>query len=169
MIQLPSWKHPPPPSNSFVPESQQELYHLRCQSIENTFQEAKARGSSTQTQYLFENLSLLQRNIQDNFNARKRDLDSQYSANHTSHTANENLPPPKKTATRTKLPTKKHEDSVADDVRSSQAGSPLRPILKMIDINSWTGNIQPSRNRGPNQITRNQARTANAKARRKAP
>ncbi len=75
---------PPPPSESPIPESQQELYHRRSQSIENSFQETKSRGSSKQTQYIFEDLSLLQRNIRDNFGTRKRNLSSHYSEGNTS-------------------------------------------------------------------------------------
>jgi hypothetical protein len=56
---------PPPPSKSPIPESQQELYRLWSQSIENSFRETKSHACSNQSQYIFEDLGLLQRNIQD--------------------------------------------------------------------------------------------------------
>jgi hypothetical protein len=121
---------PPSPSKCPIPERQQELYRLQSQSIKNSFQETKPRGSSKHTQYIFEDLSLIQRNIQDNFGTRKRNLSSHYSDRHTSDD---------------------RKDSVANDTISSLASSPSRPPLKPIDTNSCTDGMQPIWNRGRNQ------------------
>ncbi len=104
-------------------------------------------------------------NIQDNFGTQKRNLDSQYL---DSVIANENLSTKKKYAIQKKLSADDPIDSVACDTIHSLASSLSRPPLIPLDINSRTDDMQPIWNRGPNQITRNQAWTANAKAKRKA-
>jgi hypothetical protein len=137
---------PLPPSKFPIPESQQELYCLQSQLIENSFQEKKSRASSKQPQYIFEDLSLLQRNIQDNFGTRKRDLSSHYPDSHTLAITNENLPPPhppSKYAIQKKLSIDVHRDPVANDTICSLASSPSRPPLNPIDINSHTDDTRP--------------------------
>ncbi len=98
----------------------------------------------------------------------KKNLSLHYSDKHTLATANENPSPQKNYTSQKKLCIDDREDSVADNTISSLANSLSRPPLKPISINSHTDDMQPIRNRGPNQISRNQARTAIAKARRKA-
>jgi len=77
--------------------STQDMLHRRNLTIERSFREAKSRGSVEQTRFVFENLSMLQNDIQSQCSTHlKRDFDSQEDTSLASRIADENLSPAKK-------------------------------------------------------------------------
>ncbi len=78
----------PPLSECTTLESQKELYHLQNQSIEDSFQE-KSRSSSQPIKYIFDDLSLLQKTIQDNFGTLKQNINPPFSDSLTSEITSE--------------------------------------------------------------------------------
>jgi sortase (surface protein transpeptidase) len=52
--------------------SERDLLQRRNQSIEQTYQEMRSRSIQAQSRYIFEDLSILQRNIQNNLGGSKR-------------------------------------------------------------------------------------------------
>ncbi len=79
----------PPLSKCISLKSQKELYCLQSLSIEDKFQEIQSHSSRQQTKYIFDDLSLLQKTIQDNFGPLKRNINSPFSDSLTSEIISE--------------------------------------------------------------------------------
>jgi hypothetical protein len=76
------------PSQLHTPKSDkldQSMLQKRNINIAQSFQEIKKRATPEQTKYVFENLALLQQNIQSNCAKLKRDLMSQQDTNSSLH------------------------------------------------------------------------------------
>jgi len=61
--------------------SERDMLQQRNQSFEQTYQEVRSRSTQTQSKYIFENLSILQRNIQNNLGSSKRNHYTQDQSN----------------------------------------------------------------------------------------
>jgi hypothetical protein len=169
-----SVQKPPPPSQFTTLDSQKELYRLRNQSIEDSFREIKSRSSSQQTKYIFEDLSLLQKTIQDNAGTLKRNLNPSLSDRLTSEATSENQtnmrqdgssPPRKKCAITKQLSTTENSDLMIDNTSCPLADTSSRPPLAPIDMNSWK-NHAPRKvkyNHNTKRAAKNRARTKTAK------
>jgi len=90
------------PSRLHTPKSDkldQSMLQKRNNSIEQSFQEMKKKATPEQTKYVFENLALLQQNIQSNCAKLKRDLMSQQDTNSNLHLDEHIQTPSKKSNT----------------------------------------------------------------------
>ena len=72
------------------------MLRRRTRTLEKSYREIRSRGSVEQTRYVFENLSLLQSDIQSNCSNLKRDFESQTSTSLASELTDENLSPRKR-------------------------------------------------------------------------
>ena len=120
---------PSRPNSASIPVlNNQDMLLRRTRTIEKSYKEIKSRGSAEQTRYIFENLSILQNDIQSNCSNLKRDFDSQTSTSLASEITDENLSPRKKCSLNRKL----------FDEQSSNMKTRSRPPLLPIDMNSRT-------------------------------
>jgi hypothetical protein len=108
--------------------STQDMLRCRTLSIERSYQTIKSRGSTEQTRFIFENLSILQQDIQSNCSHLKRDFETQTSTSLASEITDENLSPRKRCSLNRKL----------FDEQSSNMKTRSRPPLLPIDMNSRT-------------------------------
>ncbi len=153
-----------PCSAQHTQESHEELYRLRNQSLSDSFQEIKSRSSHQQTKYVFENLSLLQKNIQNNCGALKRDHNSQLSDSLTSEPGNnENLYPTQLYSSRKKLFLKIPVKAIPDDSSTSLTNNDSRPPLRNLELNLLDNASEQSHNTSARK-NRKQSRILRAKA-----
>jgi hypothetical protein len=110
-------------------QSDHDLLQKRNQVTEHSFQEIKAKARLDQTRFIFENISLLQRNIQGSLGNLKRDYTSQEQSSITSCADNCSRSPRKKCSLSRKL--------FQDESKMSNNSLPtLRPPLINLDPNS---------------------------------
>lgn len=86
------------PARLHTPQTVQtdaDMLRQRNNTFEKTFQTMKNRASTEQTQFIFENLSILQRSIQINCSTLKRDSASQDDSTATPALEEENISPKK--------------------------------------------------------------------------
>ena len=108
--------------------NKQDMLSRRTRTIEKSYEAIKSRGSAEQRRFVFENLSILQQDIQSNCSNLKRDFDSQTSTSLASEITDENLSPRKRNSLNRKL---FDDKSVTSKYKS-------RPPLLPIDMNSRT-------------------------------
>ena len=139
-----------------TPKSQEELLRLRQLSIEKSFLGIKAKSSCQESKFIFENLNLLQKDLQRNFGSLKRDSESQSETTAQDYT-NENLSPRKKLfSTETPL-----SETTSHSQHSAVSRMPLFPI----DLNCMSSTSDASLWKQQN-AARNKARTIQAKLKR---
>jgi len=110
-------------------QSDQDMLQKRNQAIEQSFQEIKGKATPEQTRFIFENLSLIQRNIQGSLGNLKRDCTSQEQSSITSCTEDCNLSPREKSSLSRKL-------FQEESINSNNNLPTLRPPLMNLDPNS---------------------------------
>ena len=144
------------PISPATAKTQEELLRLRQLSIEKSFSGIKSKSSSQESKFIFEDLSMLQKNLQHNFGSLKRDCDSQSGSTVQDHT-NENLSPRKKLFAT--------EPVLSDETSHSQHSTDYRPPLFPIDMNSMSATSAFSL-QSQKKIAHNKARTAQARIKR---
>jgi len=111
--------------------SERDMLQQRNQSIEQTYQEIKSKSTQAQSRYIFENLSILQRNIQNNLGGSKRNHSTQDHSNENM-SRSDNIISPKKLNYAQGNSSK--DTSIMPSVNNSFP-NPRRP-LRNIDLNS---------------------------------